>query len=108
MMSWFVLPGWNVTEEQLEEVAQLSDVLTGHDDFLSPDFRAKCQQIIPDPLALDVNDCVHAFRYLKDNFQLWLFCNNIFNIINYTIFPAHVFRVLGTNIRFHDNLLKKN
>ena len=70
MMSGFVLQDGKVTEEQLEEVAQLSEVLTGPDDFLSPDIRAKCQQIISDPLALDVNDCAHAFRYLRDNFQI--------------------------------------
>lgn len=81
MMSWFVCTGWKVTEEQLEEVAQLSDVLACDDDFLSPDFRAKCEQIIPDPLALDVNDCAHAFRYLRDNIQLWYCPNIIFNVI---------------------------
>ena len=81
MMSWFVFTGWKVTEEQLEEVAQLSDVLACDDDFLSPDFRAKCEQIIPDPLALDVNDCAHAFRYLRDNIQLWYFPNIIFIVI---------------------------
>ena len=69
----FVFTGWKVTEEQLEEVAQLSDVLACHDDFLSPDLRAKCEQIIPDPLALDVSDCAHAFHYLRDNIQLWYF-----------------------------------
>ena len=69
MMS-FVLTRWKVTEEQLQEVAQLSDVLACDDDFLSPEFRAKCEQIIPDPLALDVNNCAHAFRYLRDNIHL--------------------------------------
>ena len=29
-----------MTEEQLEEVAQLSGVLDKNDDFLTPDFRA--------------------------------------------------------------------
>lgn len=59
-----------MTEEQLEEVAELFDVLGDHDDYLPPDFRAKCEQIIPEPLALDANDYVHAFRYLRENFQL--------------------------------------
>lgn len=81
IVSWFVFTGWKVTEEQLEEVTQLSDVLACDDDFLSPDFRAKCEQIIPDPLVLDVSDCSHAFRYLRDNIQLWYFLNIIFIII---------------------------
>ena len=71
--------GWKVTEEQLEEVAQLSDVLACDDDFLSPDFRAKCEKIIPDPLALDVNDCAHAFRYLRDNMPSCMYVTFNFN-----------------------------
>ena len=81
MTSWFEFTGWKVTEEQLEEVAQLSDVLACDDDFLLPEFRAKCEEIVPDPLALDDNDCAHAFRYLRDNIQLWYF-PNIFIVIS--------------------------
>lgn len=69
----FVFTGWKVTEEQLEEVAQLSDVLACHDDFLSPDLRAKCEQIIPDPLALDVSDCAHASITSETTFNFDIF-----------------------------------
>ncbi|KAK3731009.1 hypothetical protein QZH41_018760 [Actinostola sp. cb2023] len=62
--------GWKVTEQQLEEVAQLSDVLACNDDYLPPDLRAKCQHIIEDPLELDVSDFPVAFRYLKENIDL--------------------------------------
>ena len=57
-------------EEQLEEVAQRSGVLDKNDDFLTPDFRAKCEQVIADPLTLDCADYFYAFRYVKENIQL--------------------------------------
>jgi len=62
--------GWPVTEEQLEEVAQRSGVLDKNDDFLTPDFRAKCEQVIADPLTLDCADYFYAFRYVKENIPL--------------------------------------
>ena len=37
-----------MTEEQLREVAMESGVLDVDDDFLDADFRAKCEQIMPD------------------------------------------------------------
>lgn len=59
--------GWEVTEEQLEEVAELSDVLADNDDYLSAELRNKCEQVIADPLQIDVSDFPNAFRYLKEN-----------------------------------------
>ena len=43
--------GWEVTEEQLAEVAELSDVLADNDDYLSAEFRNKCEQVIADPFG---------------------------------------------------------
>lgn len=59
-----------VTEEQLEEVAELSDLLSSHEGYLPSDFRAKCELVIEDPLELDVNDFANAFCYLKENVDL--------------------------------------
>ena len=59
--------GWNITEDQLEGVAELSGVLADNDDYLPPDLRAKCEQVIADPLELDVADFAYAFRFLKEN-----------------------------------------
>lgn len=59
--------GFPVTQQQLKEVAEASDVLSKDEEFLPNDIRAKCTQIIPDPLQLDVNDLNHAFRFLKEN-----------------------------------------
>lgn len=68
--SIFVFVGWPLTVEQLEEVATLSDVLSKNDDYLPQNFREKCEQVIADPLALDLKDISYAFRYLKNNIQL--------------------------------------
>ena len=62
--------GWEVTEEQLAEVAELSDVLADNDDYLSAEFRNKCEQVIADPLEIDVSDFAYAFRYLKENVDI--------------------------------------
>jgi hypothetical protein len=61
-----------VTEQQLEEVAQFSDVFGTEelDDYLLPDFRAKCEELVPDPLALDANEYADVFCYLKDNIDI--------------------------------------
>ena len=56
--------GFEVTEEQLEEVAELPEVLASNDDYLSAEFRNKCEQVIPE---IDVSDFAHAFRYLREN-----------------------------------------
>ena len=62
--------GWEVTEEQLAEIAELSDVLADNDDYLSAEFRNKCEQVIADPLEIDVSDFAYAFRYLKENVDI--------------------------------------
>ena len=62
--------GWEVTEEQLVEVVELSDVLADNDDYLSAEFRNKCEQVIADPLEIDVCDFAYAFRYLKENVDI--------------------------------------
>ncbi len=67
---YLIFTGFVVTEEQLEEVAELSDVLSSNEDYLPADFRAKCELVIEDPLELDVNDFANAFRYLKENVDL--------------------------------------
>jgi uncharacterized secreted protein with C-terminal beta-propeller domain len=62
--------GFVVTEEQLEEVGELSDVLSSNEDYLPAEFRAKCQLVIEDPLELDFSDIANEFRYLKENIDL--------------------------------------
>lgn len=62
--------GWSITEDQLEEVAELSGVLADNDNYLPAELRAKCEQAMPDPLELDVGDFGSAFRFLKENVDL--------------------------------------
>jgi hypothetical protein len=54
----------------LQEVAEQSGVLELDDDFLSPEFRAACLQIIPYPELVEPSECSDAFVYLKTNFQM--------------------------------------
>ena len=44
----FFSTGFQVTEEQLEEVVAMSGVLEVPDDFLVLEFRKKCEKILPD------------------------------------------------------------
>ena len=48
MVIHFFSTGFQVTEEQLEEVAAMSGVLEVPDDFLVLEFRKKCEKILPD------------------------------------------------------------
>ena len=47
-----------------------SDVLADNDDYLSAEFRNKCEQVIADPLEIAVSDFAYAFRYLKENVDI--------------------------------------
>lgn len=51
-------------------MAQVSGVMDTEDDFLSPNFRAECERIIPYPKEVEPNECKEAFIYLKENFSL--------------------------------------
>lgn len=65
-----ILTGLPVTEEQLEEAAIQSGVLTAPDDFLTPEFRAECERLIPDNELIRPDEFKDAFLYLKQNLQL--------------------------------------
>ena len=64
------LSGWPVTEDQLKEVASHSGVLQTPSDFLHPDFRKACEDLIPFPQEVEPKHCMDAFLYLKNNFPL--------------------------------------
>ena len=68
-MYYFFSLGFDITEQELQEVAEQSGVLQLDDDFLSPDFRAACLQIIPYPVLVEPSEGSDAFVYLKTNFQ---------------------------------------
>lgn len=62
--------GFPITEEQLKDAAENSGVLQLDNDFISPEFRAKCTNILPYPDQVEPNECYDAFIYLKTNFNL--------------------------------------
>ena len=64
------ITGLPVTEEQLEEAATQSGVLTFPDDFIEPEFRAECERVLPDRETIKPHECRDAYMYLKSNFQL--------------------------------------
>ena len=57
--------GFHITEEQLEEVADLSDVLDGTDDYLKPVFRRECKRHLPSPDSIERAEAADAYRFLK-------------------------------------------
>lgn len=66
----FSVAGWHVSEDELEEVATESGVLNVSDDFLEPEFRQKCEEIIPNVDEIEPRDFQNAFLYLKENFAI--------------------------------------
>ena len=58
--------GINITEEQLLEVAELSDVLEDStDDYLKPVVRRECERHLPDTDDIQPNEAKDAYPYLK-------------------------------------------
>lgn len=62
--------GLPVTEEQLQEVAELSGVLEGTDDYLEAGFRRECERHIPDTSDVEPAQAANAYLYLKANFDI--------------------------------------
>ena len=59
--------GFHITEEQLQEVADLSDVLEGTDDYLKPAFRRECERHLPSPDNIEPAEAADAYRFLKSS-----------------------------------------
>ena len=62
--------GWDISEAQLEELANESGVLKVNDDFLKIQFRQACEDVIPAPADVDSRDVQNAFIYLKENITM--------------------------------------
>jgi hypothetical protein len=60
---------WPVTEEQLKDVAEVSQVLEADQDFLESEFKSKCEEYIPFPEQVRPDQCADAFVYLKQKFM---------------------------------------
>ncbi|XP_028419189.1 uncharacterized protein LOC114544895 [Dendronephthya gigantea] len=57
--------GYIVSEEHLEEVAKLSGVLEDTDDFLNVQFRASCEEHIPNTDEIKPDQAANAYLFLK-------------------------------------------
>lgn len=62
--------GLPVTEEELQEVAELSNVLEGTDDYLTENFRRECERHIANVDDIEPAEAVNAYLYLKANIDL--------------------------------------
>ncbi|CAB4026934.1 Hypothetical predicted protein [Paramuricea clavata] len=62
--------GFAVTEEQLQEAATESGVLQVPDDFLTEEFRAECERLIPDNDTIKPDEWTNAYLYLKEKCTL--------------------------------------
>ena len=60
--------GWPVTEQQLQDVAEMSEVLEIDQDFVESEFRIKCERAIPFPEQVEPDQCADAYIYLKDKY----------------------------------------
>ena len=61
--------GFHITEEQLEEVADLSDVLEGTDVYLTPAFWRDFERHLPSPDSVEPAEAADVYRFLKSMFD---------------------------------------
>jgi len=59
--------GISITEEDLLEVAQLSDVLVDTDDYLEEKFRNEYMRHIPNTDEINSADAANAYLFLRSN-----------------------------------------
>ena len=57
--------GLDVLETDLQEVAELSGILDENDDYLDPEFRKQCAELVPDTNEIDSREAANAYLYLK-------------------------------------------
>ena len=58
-----------VTQELLDEVAEVSGVLTVGDDYLLPAVRAECERIISDIDGVKPCNAADTFLFLKAHYN---------------------------------------
>lgn len=61
--------GIAISDEQLAEIAQLSGVLDGTDDFLDECFRQECERHVPQTNEIEPGEASNAYLFLKENFD---------------------------------------
>jgi hypothetical protein len=66
---YLIVKGTPVTQEALDEVGDVSGVLTVGDDYLAPDVRAECERIIPDINGVKSCNAADTFLFLKHHYH---------------------------------------
>jgi hypothetical protein len=61
--------GTHLSDEDLEEVAEVSSILEDTNDYLEPQFHAECERVFPQAKEVLPNEALLAFRFLKQNFD---------------------------------------
>ena len=60
---------FQLSDEDLQEVADLSGVLQSNTDYLEPSFRQECERHIQDAGAICSSKAADAYLLLKANFE---------------------------------------
>ena len=61
--------GTHISEEDLQEVAETSNILETTNDYLEPQIHAECERVFPDVNDVLPNEASLAFQFLKQNFN---------------------------------------
>ena len=60
----FVL-GFKVKTEHINEVSELSEIDEGQHDFIEEEFRAACEELLPDPGSIKPKDLRDVYIGMK-------------------------------------------
>lgn len=61
--------GFQVTEQLLDEVATISQVMTDGEDYLSPAVRAECERVIPRLEDVEPQNASLTYIFLKTHYM---------------------------------------
>ena len=62
--------GTPISDQDLEEVAELSNILENTNDYLDVEFRRHCERVFPDVNDVTASEAANAFCFLKHNMDL--------------------------------------
>ena len=68
--NYISLSGWQVSQDSLDEVAELSGVLQEGSDFLPQDVRVECERIIPQVDKVQPRDAADTYLFLKAHYRV--------------------------------------
>ena len=63
----YMLSGYALTDDQLMEVAEISEVLDVDEHYIGEEFARRCRNVIPKPEELKDKEWVGAYLQLKND-----------------------------------------